>query len=209
MRKKLSFMLVYFIVISVLFSLFTVVSATSDSVIDEKESELSGYCGIYRNENAQWTLDKVTGTLTISGIGYMENYSAVPPPWHDYRDIIKTVIIEDGICSIGNFSFAECDKITDVIIADSVTSIGTSTFFECTALSKITFCGTENQWKDIMKNSEDNRWDFRMSDYTVEFERAEQWKSILPPVIAVTAVVIIIAAAIIIFVKIYKNKNQT
>ena len=48
-----------------------------------------------------------------------------------------------------------------------------------------------------------------MSDYTVEFERAEQWKSILPPVIAVTAVVIIIAAAIIIFVKIYKNKNQT
>ena len=209
MRKKLSFMLVYTIVISVLFSLFTVVSATSDSVIDEKESELSGYCGIYGQDSARWTLDKVTGTLTISGFGSMDDYSTSRAPWHIYRDFIKTVIIEKGISKIGEFSFVYCDKITDVIISNSVTEMGLGAFEDCTSLSVITFCGTEQEWKDLMKKAEGNWWDFGTLDYTVEFERAEQEKSILPPVIAVTAVVIIIAAAIIIFVKIYKSKNQT
>ena len=43
----------------------------------------SGTCGT----NLTWTLDD-TGTLTISGTGYMRNYDDDDPPWYDYTDSV-------------------------------------------------------------------------------------------------------------------------
>lgn len=93
----------------------------------------SGTCG----ENVTWTLD-ANGTLTISGTGDMKNYSNynwVVAPWRD-KDI-TSVVIKNGVTSIGDYAFYFCDKLTNITIPDSVTSIGRSSFCCCDNLTNI------------------------------------------------------------------------
>ena len=98
-----------------------------DVVIEEgKEAELaenmldSGTCG----ENATWML---TGTeheltLTISGSGKMDDYDGIDNPWGSRSKKIKTVIVEKGITSIGEYAFYTCESLTSITIPDSVTN---------------------------------------------------------------------------------------
>ena len=58
----------------------------------------SGTCG----ENLTWVLDN--GTLTISGIGEMMDYSLSKSPF-SYNYDIKNIVIEDGVTSIGDDAF--------------------------------------------------------------------------------------------------------
>jgi hypothetical protein len=96
--------------------------------------EVGGKCG----ENLTWILSE--GTLTISGTGAMSNYSSSNVPWYSYRNSIKTVIIEDGVTSIGNDAFVGYGyaNLTSVTIGNSVTSIGNYAFCECYNLTLVT-----------------------------------------------------------------------
>lgn len=76
-----------------------------------------------------WSLDSETGVLTISGSGAIP-YSA----WGQYQSQIVSVVIEDGITSIGSGSFAGHSALKSVSIPDSVTSLGTFAFEYCTAM---------------------------------------------------------------------------
>lgn len=80
-------------------------------------AETNGTCG----ENLTWTLDD-NGTLTISGEGDMEDY-AWYPPWFNNKFDIKSVVIEEGVTSIGNKALRLC-HFTNISIPDSVTKIG-------------------------------------------------------------------------------------
>ena len=92
----------------------------------------SGTCGT----NLTWTLDTESGILTISGTGKMtDDYSS---PWDSYRSYLTTVIIEDGVTSIGDHTFYECSSLTSVTIPNSVTSIGKEAFFNCRSLTSVT-----------------------------------------------------------------------
>ncbi len=93
----------------------------------------SGTCG----QNLTWTLDD-EGTLTISGTGPMDDDSLNQSPWMSYAETVQSVIIEDGVTSIGNNAFVDCTSLNGVLIADSVTSIGEGAFRRCTSLSEIT-----------------------------------------------------------------------
>ena len=64
----------------------------------------SGTCG----DNLTWTLDTESGILTISGTGAMTNYAYAP--WYSYRSTIKTVVIKDGVTSIGTHAFENCSN---------------------------------------------------------------------------------------------------
>ena len=79
--------------------------------------------------NITWSVDTSTGVLTISGDGSMNNYSSGKAPWNTYKTKITSIIIEDGVTSIGNYAFANLTKATSVEIPDSVTSIGSYSFF--------------------------------------------------------------------------------
>ena len=92
----------------------------------------SGTCG----DNLKWTLS--SGTLTISGAGAMMNYSWDSAPWYSYRESIKTVIIEDGVTSIGSTAFNNCSSLTSITIPNSVTSIGGYAFGGCSSLTSVT-----------------------------------------------------------------------
>ncbi len=54
----------------------------------------------------------------------------------DCKDL-KTVVIADGITSIGQLAFAKCASIETIIIPDSVTSIGISAFQNCTGFTSM------------------------------------------------------------------------
>lgn len=94
-------------------------------------AETSGTCG----DNVIWTLDD-NGTLTISGTGDMKDYTFSSP--FSNNSNIKSVIIENGITSIGDYAFNGCSGITNVEIPDSVTSIGSCAFSACSGLTNIT-----------------------------------------------------------------------
>ena len=89
---------------------------------DAGEVVASGTCG----ENTTWTLDG-TGLLRISGTGDMV-FDPVVPWYNVYHESIYTVIIEDGVTSIGGGAFSECSNLQSVSIPDSIKKIGDAAF---------------------------------------------------------------------------------
>ena len=107
----------------ILFLATTIVSWADDS----------GTCG----ENLIWTYVESTNTLTISGSGAMKNYFSSNYPWYSYRNDLNTIIIENGVTSIGYNAFSGCTGLTSVTIGNGVTSIGGFAFSGCTGLTSI------------------------------------------------------------------------
>lgn len=97
----------------------------------------SGTCG----EDLTWTLD-TDGVLTISGLGIMENYvydelGGSSAPWYSCRENIESVVIKNGVKTIGNYAFLDCKKLDDISIPSSVVSIGEYAFWDCTGLGSV------------------------------------------------------------------------
>ena len=55
-----------------------------------------------------------------------------------YPPNVKSVIIGNGVTSIGESAFEDCDSLTSVTIGNSVTSIGDEAFRGCTGLTSVT-----------------------------------------------------------------------
>jgi len=81
------------------------------------------------------------GTLTITGAGDMNDYDSFGQenrtPWESVKNSITTVIIMDGVTSIGENAFNKCVKLTAITIPNSVTSIGNNAFYGCIILKNI------------------------------------------------------------------------
>lgn len=85
-----------------------------------------------------WYLDE-NGVLTISGKGPMSGQTRWSrSPWYDYRDIIKSIVIGDGITSISPNAFAYLYNVDSVSIPDSVVYISDDAFHRCLGLKSIT-----------------------------------------------------------------------
>ena len=129
----------YLLVLSIICSCFTGGVVTSYAA---KELSATGSCG----ENAAYTYDVTSALLTISGRGNVENYS------FQNQVGIKTVVIENGITSIGAYAFSGCTALTKVVIAQSVTSIGYNAFENCNGLKTAgpegSGCNIEFGWKN-------------------------------------------------------------
>ena len=65
--------------------------------------------------------------LTISGTGDMGDMDS-NPLWENYKSDITTVVIGDGVTSIGDYAFYDCTRLTTVSIPASVTSVGSDAF---------------------------------------------------------------------------------
>lgn len=81
-------------------------------------------------DNAYWTFDEATGTLTISGEGSTYNYQCYGTELEDIlspfdnNNGIRKVVIEEGITTIGDYLLHGCCNIEEIQIPETVTYIG-------------------------------------------------------------------------------------
>ncbi len=94
-----------------------------------EETVTSGTCG----ENVSWSFDEVTGTLTISGEGAIEEYIG----WSGLGEKIKTLNIKDGITEICDFAFSDCTSLKTVYLPENLTKLGEFVFSGCTLLLNV------------------------------------------------------------------------
>lgn len=97
------------------------------------------FCG----KNVLWSYDPDTCTLTISGIGPMNDYphsthDSRTHPWADFDQEIRTVIVEEGVTYLGLCSFCTCTSLTEVQLPGSLLSIGENAFWNCPRLTSVT-----------------------------------------------------------------------
>ena len=96
-----------------------------------------GKCG----DNVIYTYDKETKKLVISGTGSMNNGSAYnSSPFYDSD--VKTIVIEKGVTTIGDYAFYSCKSLKKIVIPDGVTSIGKYAFYDCINLSNVSISGS-------------------------------------------------------------------
>ncbi|MBR1938587.1 MAG: leucine-rich repeat domain-containing protein [Spirochaetales bacterium] len=79
-----------------------------------------------------------------------------------YKDLVSGNISipqevnEIKITSIGDNAFKDCIGLESITIPESVTSIGDFAFSNCSRLASISFLGTSEKWKSVLKGSEWN-----------------------------------------------------
>ncbi len=113
---------------------------TPENPSDEEQSgddgsTKNGTCG----ETVNYSYDKTTHKLTISGKGAISDYDngSNKAPWFSYAGDIQKIEIESGITSIGYFAFYKCSSITSLSIPATVGYIGSSAFEDCTSLTSL------------------------------------------------------------------------
>lgn len=101
-------------------------------------------------QNITWHLDD-DGVLSFEGEGKMKNFGQTP-----YNPIlVKKIVIDNGITSIGNNAFKKCTKLTIVSIPPSIVEIGDNAFEGCKSLPSITIpYGVSSIGKQAFANCE-------------------------------------------------------
>lgn len=143
--KLISSILIVLILIQTSISIFSYKNYAAEeedsNVWDISETE---------DDNVTATLDE-EGTLTISGEGrmrgreieYNNNDSLIEfpeykyLPWYEKRIEIKKVVIQEGVTNVSNYSFYNCDNISEVVLSDTITEIGDFAFYNCAQLKNI------------------------------------------------------------------------
>ena len=82
------------------------------------------------------TLDKGIFTLKTT-----KESEAMPKmhkcPWKSVRDNIISVIVEEGIVTIGEGAFINCSRLTSIMLPNSLTTIDKYAFANCSSLTSI------------------------------------------------------------------------
>lgn len=96
------------------------------------EQAVGGSCGT----DVNWAL--ADGVLTITGSGEMDDYTwESTAPWSVYVNLIESVVIEDGVTTIGEYAFKGYSGLKSIEIPNSVTRIGLWAFYNCDNLTEV------------------------------------------------------------------------
>ena len=111
---------------------------------------VSGICG----DTLTWSLDE-DGQLVISGEGDMYDYVYALEeysPWYNHRFMIKEIIIQSGVTSIGERAFAETHA-SECIIPETVSRIGEYAFYSTKKLETIVLPKDAKIERSVFSNS--------------------------------------------------------
>ena len=122
-------------------------------------TDLAAWCGIdfdanYGNpmqrlaENFYVNGEAVIDLVIPAGVTKVANYAFVHGPF-------RSVVFPDGLTTIGNSAFWQCNNLRYIVLPTSVTTIGSDAFGEIgsTGLWHTLYRGTEQQWTQIATNS--------------------------------------------------------
>ena len=104
---------------------------------------------VYAESAVSWTsgdctvtYDPATGTITVTGNGamadYTDEYDENPAPWLSICTSVTSIVISDGVTSIGDYAFYGSRNMTSLTIADTVKTIGNRAFCFCDSCRDIT-----------------------------------------------------------------------
>ena len=91
------------------------------------------------------------GVLTISGSGYMQDYTLenfTARPWQPYADQITKIVIKDGVTITGRYCFADMKALTEFYGGKSMNYLETGTFYGCSSLKTIVLYKQISNYKD-------------------------------------------------------------
>ena len=112
---------------------------TTEEIGREYEIKAEEEWDVSKNQDgsviAKWKLkDK---SISISGTGNMKDESSESIILEKYVKLVKQIVIGQGITSIGEKAFSECNSLEKIEIPESVTSIGILAFEGCSSLKEI------------------------------------------------------------------------
>ncbi len=93
----------------------------------------SGTCG----DNLSWMLDE-EGIFTVTGSGYMTDYTNNTPWRDDYADKIVEVRFRGNVQSIGSYAFYGCENLATVTLPETLEWVGGYAFAKCESLASLT-----------------------------------------------------------------------
>lgn len=136
MKKITSLIIVLAMLVTTLFC-FNVTSAFA-------ANPTSGTCG----NNVKWNLNTTTGVLTLTGKGATMDCGETAlkglAPWNKSRELIKSIVVGEGITSLGQLLFNKCTVAESVSLPSTLTKMSNTkvakygTFRECTSLKSVT-----------------------------------------------------------------------
>ena len=80
----------------------TVANTASDKVLDS---------GVIYNTNITWTL-YTDGRLILKGSGSISD--GIKGCWNNHKDRITSIVVNNGITSIGSEAFIDCNNVTSI-----------------------------------------------------------------------------------------------
>lgn len=111
--------------------LFAVIVMSLMFAVSVSALEPTGQCG----DNVYWEYDETTGELVISGEGDMWDYYQTQSPF--YKSVIRYIDVNDGITSVGGWTFYNCVNLKSVVLPNSLININYSAFSYCKSLESL------------------------------------------------------------------------
>lgn len=134
MKKTFMTLLSTFVLLLCIFT----VSAMAEEISPQPVMPRSGLSWHLENE-----------TLTITGQGALPNWpSKEYTPWYQYSYAVRVIVVEEGVTSIGDYSFDSCSYAQSLSLPNGLTYIGKSAFKNCQALRNITIPNTVTSIED-------------------------------------------------------------
>ena len=99
------------------------------------DATASGKCG----DAVTWSLSG--GTITFSGSGGMTAKEGQTYDYGQYKNSITSVVINEGVTTVGDFAFYKFPNLTSVTAASTVKTVGLSAFAYCTKLTDVALKG--------------------------------------------------------------------
>lgn len=90
------------------------------------------------SSNISWHTDGSVLYLEGSGEMVLTHEFLTDIPWYSHRETIDSIVIGEGITSLGESAFADFRKLKSVTFPSSMTTIGPGAFLSCSGLENIT-----------------------------------------------------------------------
>lgn len=120
---------------------YTLVPYEVSGIIDEGD-----WGGDAESGKLHWIV-YASGELSISGTGAMKDASpyGTLAPWYKWRDVITSVVVKDGVTSLGENAFYGLVGVVSAELPEGLTLISKDAFEGCTSIEEINLPASVNQ----------------------------------------------------------------